>query len=111
MALTTHILDMGLGQPAANVRVTVNRQTSEGWQTVANGDTNANGRIELWQPNFELQPGIYSLHFATKAYFAKNNEATFFPAVELQFEVLNPTEHYHVPLLLNRFGFTTYRGS
>ena len=109
--ITTHILDTSKGKPAADVAVSLLQKTNESWKQVANGQTNNDGRIpDLLKSDDILEMGIYKLVFETKAYFIKNNIQTFYPSVSIEFEILEAT-HYHVPLLLNPFGYSTYRGS
>ena len=109
--LTTHILDTTLGKPASGVAITLYHQAIEQWNQIAKGVTNNDGRIaDLLQKHVVLQQGVYKLRFETKAYFDKLNTRTFYPFVEITFEITS-SDHYHVPLLLNPFGFSTYRGS
>lgn len=103
--ITTHVLDAVRGVPAAEVDVTLS--TDDG-AAVAAGRTDADGRLGLG-PDV-LEPGDYALTFATGAYFAANGTATFYPSVTIAFTVAE-RPHYHVPLLLSPFGYSTYRGS
>jgi len=107
--LTTHILDATAGTPAPNVAVTLHRRLDDGaLAPVAEGSTDADGRLALG-PEL-LEPGIYAITFATGAYFAARGVDTFYPLVTVNFTV-EGTRHYHVPLLLSPFGYSTYRGS
>lgn len=109
-AITTHILDTTRGKPAKNVHVILYQQQRE-WLEIGRGMTNADGRIGDLLPNETVLPtGIYKLCFETGAYFESLNVATFYPFVEITFAITTG-EHYHVPLLLNPFGYSTYRGS
>jgi 5-hydroxyisourate hydrolase len=109
--LTTHILDTSLGRPAANVLIVLYQQDGADWREIAEGVTNKDGRIGNLLPNETILPkGIYKIYFDTKAYFETHAVAAFYPFVEIVFEI-NSAEHYHVPLLLNPFGYSTYRGS
>lgn len=109
--ITTHILDTTRGQPAAGVTIALARPDGAGWQEIARGVTNADGRIkDLLPPDELLASGIYRLTFFTKEYCERVGTPTFYPFVEICFEVA-AAEHYHVPLLLNPFGYATYRGS
>lgn len=109
--ITTHILDTSKGRPAAGVTVFLFRQDDNGWKQLALGHTNDDGRIPgLLAEDIILEPDIYKLRFETKEYFEKQGIATFYPFAEISFSITGP-EHYHVPLLLNPFGYTTYRGS
>ena len=109
--ITTHILDTASGKPAAGIPVTLEQQHSGGWQTIAQGITNSDGRItDLLLDNIVLDIAEYKLIFETKGYFLLQNITAFYPAVEIRFYVRDAA-HYHIPLLLSPFGYTTYRGS
>lgn len=109
--LTTHILDTSLGKPAANVLIVLSQQNGTDWIELAEGVTNKDGRIGNLLPNDTvLQKGIYKLYFDTKPYFETHAVTAFYPFIEIVFKI-NTAEHYHVPLLLNPFGYSTYRGS
>jgi 5-hydroxyisourate hydrolase len=100
--ITTHILDVSLGRPAADVEVILMYEGAE----MTRGLTSADGRLGGW----DLDSGIYSLRFETKAYFSQQSVDTLYPFVEVHFEVADE-DHYHIPLLLSPFGYSTYRGS
>jgi 5-hydroxyisourate hydrolase len=110
--ITTHILDTSLGKPAADVPLKLEQKIGESaWKTLAEGTTNADGRVANLLPKETLLPlGTYKMTFYTEGYFAEQNRDNFYPVVEIQFHVSDAT-HYHVPLLLSPFGFSTYRGS
>ena len=109
--LTTHVLDTARGCPAANLAVTLFQQVGNGWQHRATGITDRDGRIgDLLEPD-DLTSGTYRLTFATADYFTAQNVTGFYPAVSIDFEVRDPKQHYHVPLLLSPYGYSTYRGS
>jgi 5-hydroxyisourate hydrolase len=103
-SLSTHVLDTGLGRPASGISVTLERSLDGGWQHVGDGVTDDEGRI----PNLgrALDSGVYRLVFATGD--AGN---PFFPEVHLIVDLDGSEEHYHVPVLLSPYGYTTYRGS
>ncbi len=105
--LTTHILDTSRGRPADGVIVTLSRGTS----VIARGVTDADGRIMQWDGAFDLEVSDYTLDFQVGSYFERRGEAAFYPDIRIRFHVDAPEEHYHVPLLLNPFGYSTYRGS
>ena len=110
--ITTHILDTTAGKPAKGVTIALYHQTASGWTEIALGTTNADGRIaDLLPKDKVLSAGIYKMHFETQAYFDKAGTAAFYPFVEIVFQIAGSGEHYHVPLLLNPFGYSTYRGS
>ena len=110
--ITTHILDTSLGQPAAGVSVRFQRPEGEdSWETISTGVTNDDGRVPDLLPNDDpVAPGMYRLVFEVAAYFASSDRKSFYPFVPIVFEVTDAS-HYHVPLLLNPFGYSTYRGS
>ena len=109
--ITTHILDTSKGKPAPGVNVILYAEREDQWVEIARGVTNTDGRIpDLLKKDAVLEAGIYKLSFGVKEYFDKNNSSTFYPYVEIVFDI-NTKEHYHVPLLLNPFGYSTYRGS
>jgi 5-hydroxyisourate hydrolase len=112
-AITTHILDITAGQPAAGIPVTLERKNhSSGWETIAEGMTDFDGRAnDLMAPNEIFQPGHYRLSFDTAAYFAMKETDCFFPYITVSFVIRDAMKHYHVPLLLSPFGYSTYRGS
>lgn len=109
--ITTHILDTSVGKPAANVTVVLYAGANDEWNEVARGKTNKDGRIADWLPKDRLlETGACKLRFETEDYFDAQGIVTFYPFVEITFHV-HASEHYHVPLLLNPFGYSTYRGS
>lgn len=109
--LTTHVLDTTVGKPGENMTIRLKQPGNDGWQTIAQGVTNADGRIaDLLASARILNPGNYKMVFETANYFSNNNIKGFYPEVEIQFTVSDDT-HYHIPLLINPFGYTTYRGS
>lgn len=109
--ITTHILDTTSGKPAKNVRINLYQSENNSWIEIATGITNTDGRItNLLSDNKSLDIGIYKMKFFTSEYFINKKLSTFYPFVEVVFEI-NNEEHYHIPLLLNPFGYTTYRGS
>ena len=112
-AITTHVLDTARGRPADGVRVSLEQiDSTDHWRAVGHGVTDSNGRLKTLMPeSTEPVPGMYRLLFDTQAYFAQHGIRSFFPLVTVTFEVSNAAEHYHVPLLLSPFGYTTYRGS
>ena len=110
--ITTHVLDVSLGRPAANVPVLLEAKLTGGeWKEEGRGSTDADGRLKDLAAGKKLQVGTYRLTFDTGAYFADRKTLGFYPQVTVVFEVRDAEEHYHVPLLLSPFGFSTYRGS
>ena len=104
--LSSHVLDTSRGRPAAGVPVELSSVTG---QVLGNGATDADGRVTGLGGD-ELPPGDYRLRFDTAAHFAATGQAGFYPEVVVAFTI-GDDAHYHVPLLLNPFGYTTYRGS
>ncbi|KAJ7170049.1 hypothetical protein C8R46DRAFT_222014 [Mycena filopes] len=125
--ITCHVLDSSLGKPAEGVQIRLQNFTpaSEAgvdiFNPMATGVTNADGRCldllpardssEAKEQAAVLVPGIYKIVFKTKDYFEKQGRKCFYPMVEITFEIENPAEHYHIPLLISPYSFTTYRGS
>lgn len=109
--LTTHVLDTSTGRPAAGVAIVLERRDGDAFRELARGVTNDDGRVADLLPPDSLVAGVYRLSFATAAYFAASGRPSFYPEVTIAFEVTQPTEHHHVPLLLSPFGYSTYRGS
>ena len=112
-AITTHLLDLLSGMPGAGIPVVLERKThTSGWKAIAEGITDADGRIkDLLSTKEVFLTGHYRLIFDTGAYFALRDTEAFFPQVTISFVVRDAQQHYHVPLLLSPFGYTTYRGS
>ena len=111
--ITTHVLDTTRGRPAADVGVTLQRRVEqEHWETLGSGRTEGDGRVRTpLGGTTPLRTGIYRLTFDTNGYFALHGTRAFYPHVIIDFEVADAQAHYHVPLLLSAFGYTTYRGS
>ena len=109
--ITTHILDTTLGKPAAGVAISLHHQKGAEWTKLTEGVTNTDGRIpNLLDKNTVLPIGVYKMRFEVQPYFEWLHVRSFYPFVEIVFNVTS-AEHYHVPLLLNPFGYSTYRGS
>lgn len=110
--ITTHVLDTSKGLPAEGITIKLQKPVGEDrWEDIASGITNNDGRIPNFLPADKVvAPGIYRMYFETKPYFEKQGIKGFYPYVPIVFEI-HDTEHYHVPLLLNPFGISTYRGS
>ena len=112
-AITTHVLDTARGRPAEGVPVLLETQEAGGgWRVVGGGRTDADGRLrDLLPPGHALVAGAYRLTFGTAEYFAAHATSAFYPFVAVVFAVQDAAEHYHVPLLLSPYGYSTYRGS
>ena len=135
--ITTHVLDTARGRPASGVLVVLERLVPAGrssippgpsggsaarpstpptagaeWETLGRGETDQDGRLRTLLPaDHALSAGVYRLTFDSRAYFRALGIQSFYPIVPIVFEVRAPAEHYHVPLLLSPFGYSTYRGS
>lgn len=111
-AITTHVLDTARGGPASGVPVTIEFEAPSGWELIGEGTTDRDGRVkELISPGFEFKAGNYRLIFDTAQYFAAQGIEGFYPEVSVVFTIRDRAQHYHVPLLLSPFGYSTYRGS
>lgn len=110
-AITSHILDTSLGQPAAQLAVSLARLDGESFRELGRGLTDADGRIEQLLGESALLAGTYRLSFETGAHYRAAGRATFYERIDIQFLVGDVQQHYHVPLLLSPFGYSTYRGS
>jgi 5-hydroxyisourate hydrolase len=111
VSLSTHVLDATSGRPAAGVGVLLETYRDDGWVEVAAAPTDADGRLKDWLPDGVPGVGMHRLLFDTGAYFALPGAACFYPAVTITFVIDQPRQHYHVPLLLSPFAYSTYRGS
>ncbi|QDU28282.1 5-hydroxyisourate hydrolase precursor [Anatilimnocola aggregata] len=110
--ITTHILDVSRGKPAAGVAVRLELWENTGqWQLCGTGTTNDDGRVVNLLDRASMVQGRYRLTFDTGNYYAELQASTFYPQVTVEFIVTATSEHYHVPLLLSPFGYSTYRGS
>jgi 5-hydroxyisourate hydrolase len=112
-AITTHVLDTGRGRPAAGVPIALEVRTDPpGWAVLGRGETDADGRLRTLLPaGRALEAGIYRLTFDTAAYFESLGTEGFYPEVSVVFTIVDSGQHYHVPLLLSPYGYSTYRGS
>ena len=111
--ISTHVLDTARGRPATGVPVVLEMLEADGTSTpIGVGATDSDGRIrQLLPEGFRLKPGTHRLTFDVQSYFAAGNQDCFYPRVIVVFIVRDIVEHYHVPLLLSSFGYSTYRGS
>ncbi|HWE88661.1 MAG TPA: hydroxyisourate hydrolase [Pseudonocardiaceae bacterium] len=107
-AITTHVLDTAAGSPAAGVAVRLETLAGNEWRPIAAAVTDTDGRVRDLGPE-EIAAATYRLIFDTTSYFARRPH--FYPEITVTFVVADPTQHYHVPILLSPFGFSTYRGS
>jgi 5-hydroxyisourate hydrolase len=107
-AITTHVLDAVLGQPAAGISVQLDKWDAPAWTAIASGTTDSDGRCRDLIASADF--GAYRLTFGTGAYLARNGRASIYPEVSITFNCDGET-HYHLPLLLSDNSYTTYRGS
>ena len=112
-SITTHILDTSRGRPAPRVPVVLEVLAPGGeWRVIGKGDTDADGRIrDLLPPDHAVVAGLYRITFDVRVYWKALSTQAFYPIIPVVFELRQPGEHYHVPLLLSPFGFSTYRGT
>ncbi|HUB17747.1 MAG TPA: hydroxyisourate hydrolase [Acidobacteriaceae bacterium] len=110
--ISTHVLDLARGKPAAGVRVRLSREDDGAWIEVAAQITDGDGRVKSFLgEGATLVGGRYRLRFETGDYFGGLGVSWFHPYIEIAFDVANAADRYHVPLLLAPFGYSTYRGS
>lgn len=106
--ISTHILNMVVGEPARGVPVVLmfREEAAQPWKIIGRGLTDLKGRLQDFLPaDFKPASGLYCLNFDSRTF------SRFFPEISVQFVVLDPQQHYHVPLLVSEFGYTTYRGA
>ena len=113
MSITSHVLDTARGKPAGGMTVVVEfSKGADRWVELARGVTDRDGRITQFTPDFTpLSPGPYRLRFLTAAYFTALGTHGFYPEIDVIVQIDDPAQHYHIPVLLSPFGYTTYRGS
>lgn len=110
--ITVHVLDTAQGKPAIGLSVVLSVSERDGWKELARAKTDETGRItELIPAKTRLTSGVYQIRFATRDYFHSRGIKTFYPEVPVIFEVTDPNAHYHLPLILSPYGYSTYRGS
>ena len=110
--LSTHILDVNLGRPAAGVPIILFKLAPDGenWNKIAENITDANGRIGNFLPDDTPNDGVYKLRFETRDYFSQQGTETIYPVVEVVFEIKGDA-HYHIPITMSANGYGTYRGN
>jgi 5-hydroxyisourate hydrolase len=109
--ISTHVLDISVGKPAAGVPVTLEAEVRGGWKELARGETDADGRLRFATSPESVTEGIYRLTFETRPYFQVRKIEGLYPQVCVVFQLRNVKERYHIPLLLSPYGYSTYRGS
>ena len=105
--VTTHILDLVRGRPAGGVSV----RLYAGDSLLASGVTNDDGRVEAWDKDLQISAGKHRLEFDVEPWFSGQGETSFYEDIHISFRIQDTTQHYHVPLLLSPYGYSTYRGS
>ena len=110
-AITTHVLDTSLGKPAEGLTISLEVQSGDAWAPIGRGVTNADGRVPNLMQAGALEVARYRITFATGDYLAATDRQGFYPSVTVVFDITDAAQHYHVPLLLSPYGFSTYRGS
>ena len=110
--ITSHRLDTALGQPARDLDIRLDVLENDGaWRTFSRRSTDSSGRVTNLMRAGELEQRTYRLTFETGAYFTRNAQPVFYPRVEVVFQIAATAEHYHIPLLISPFGYSTYRGT
>ncbi|MFU9138989.1 hydroxyisourate hydrolase [Erwinia tasmaniensis] len=110
--LSVHVLNLQTGVPTAGVKVELEQQQKTGWVKLASGTTDSHGRITALYPAGEAMPaGDYKVVFKTGEYYKGIGQPTFFPEIPVVFHAEKSGDHYHIPLLLSQYGYSTYRGN
>jgi 5-hydroxyisourate hydrolase len=110
--ITTHVLDTSRGQPGREIAIELEHQSGDSqWTLVGAGKTDNDGRLRTLTSPGHVAAGTYRLRFHTAPYFAALAVESFFPLVEIHFTVADAVAHYHVPLLISPYGYSTYRGT
>jgi 5-hydroxyisourate hydrolase len=109
--ITTHVLDIALGRPAQGVAITLDVKEGAEWRRIGAGVTDADGRLKTLLAPGALAQATYRITFDTGAYYGGKGSKTFYPEAAIVFAIDDATQHYHVPLLVSPFGYSTYRGS
>ena len=110
--LSSHILDISQGKPAPNVKIALSKQDkNQTWVLIDEKYTDNNGRIKdfLKEESNKNNNGVYKLTFYITPYFEKLKQKTFYPFIEVVFEIKD-NQHYHIPITLSPYGYSTYRG-
>lgn len=107
--ISTHVLDTARGRPAAGITIVLERAEGDGYSELGRGVTNDDGRVKQLVDG--LSPGTYRLTFETGPYLEQGGGPAFYPRARIEFHVAAESEHYHIPLLLSPYGYSTYRGS
>lgn len=112
MTISTHVIDTSIGRPASAVAVHLLRQQGSNWIEVFRGETNADGRVPALLPDgASAEAGAYRLTFDVSGYFERQDMESFYTTIAIDFTLRGKEAHYHVPLLVSPYGYSTYRGS
>lgn len=110
--LSTHVLDTAIGKPVPGIQIELSSQEGDKWPVISCNSTNTDGRVSQLLPGDQpLKEGTYKLKFLTTPYFEAQSKSSFYPYVEIVFYLGKDDAHYHVPLLISGWGYSTYRGS
>ncbi len=110
--ITTHVLDTAKGHPAAGIPISLFHLDKGNWIEISQGVTNQDGRIaDLLADGITLAAGRYRMRFMLEGYFSSQDQPSFYPQVDIECNLSGAGDHYHIPLLISPFGYTTYRGS
>ena len=108
--ITTHVLDIARGAPAGGVKIRLEKKSGERWMFIGDGRTDHDGRLRTLAPD-EIEEGVYRITFDIRSYWDAHGIEGFYPEASIAFEVRDPAQRYHVPLLLSPYGYSTYRGT
>lgn len=109
--ITTHALDIARGGPAVGLSVVLDTRRGDDWVRLSSGTTDERGRVASLTDKLTIVPGLYRLTFDTGAYERERGGTPFFPEVQVTFAIKDASEHFHVPLVMSPFGYSTYRGT
>ena len=109
--ITTHVIDLAHGKPASNIQANLYRRVENKWEFIGKDVSNEDGRMTKFLQNNVLHNGNHKIVFESGAYYKHRNLDTFYPEISIIFNIIDSNQHFHIPLLLNQYGFSTYRGS
>lgn len=110
--ITTHVLDTAKGKPGEGIKIVLEKRNGDNYDKIGEGVTNSDGRLPgLLSDDYKLEAGVYRINFDTATYYKNQGQKCFYPEAAIVFEIEKPEEHFHVPLLISGYGYSTYRGS